>query len=113
MLTTQVLQLLIYILLALEIHGFYLNAFFFAGIAVLTAPLYVSLLTIISDVTSSHWQGRVMGVVSSLFAIPWAVGPLLAGGFSHISPSAAFGFSVTLVVISLLFYKCVYKHAVI
>ena len=51
-----------------------------------------------------------MGVVSSLFAVPWAVGPLLAGGFSRIGVSAAFGFSATLLVISLLLYKCVYKR---
>jgi DHA1 family tetracycline resistance protein-like MFS transporter len=103
------IQLCMYLVFSLCIHSFLLNCIVFACVALTVAQLYVGLLTLISNSTEPHWQGRIMGVVASLFAVPWAVGPILAGGLNHLSAGAAFLCSALLVVLSLGLLRLV-KH---
>ncbi|MBS0350257.1 MAG: MFS transporter [Proteobacteria bacterium] len=94
---TQLIQLVVYLLISLSIHSFVLNCVLFACISLTVALLYIGLLTMISNVTETDWQGRIMGVVASLFALNWGIGPLLAGFLNHYGLGAPFICSALLV----------------
>lgn len=87
---TQLIQLIVYLILALCIMSFYLNVALFAVISLFAGVMYIGLLTLISNSVESDWQGRVMGVVASLSSVSWGVGPLLTGFLNHYNPSIAF-----------------------
>ena len=62
---------------------------------------YVGLVTLLSSRVSSQQQGEMMGVVGSIFAFTWGVGPLL-GGFL-----LGAGFSALYVLVGILFFVAV------
>lgn len=109
---TQVIQVVIYLILSLCINSFFLYCILFALIALTVAQLYVGLLTLISNTTESNWQGRMMGVVASLFALPWAIGPMLAGGLNHLGKGAAFICSALLVILGLFILNLAYQKKI-
>lgn len=98
---TQAIQLLCYLGLSLCVDSFALNVVFFTCISALTGLMYIALLTLISDVTESDWQGRIMGVVAAISSVSWGVGPLLTGGLNRYTSSLAFIVSALLVAVAL------------
>lgn len=99
---TQVLQLISYLILSLCIDSFILNLFFFTCISAVAGLMYIALLTLISDITESDWQGRVMGVVAALSSVTWGIGPLLTGGLNQYGASPAFIICCLLVIVGIL-----------
>ena len=99
---TLAIQLISYLVLSLCIDSFLLNIFFFTCISAFTGLMYIALLTLISDVTESDWQGRIMGVVAALSSVTWGVGPLLTGGLNVYGSSIAFIVTTLLVIVALL-----------
>lgn len=75
----------------------------FPWIAILLTPMvpctYVSLVTLLSMAVDSQKQGQIMGVVGSIFALTWGVGPIL-GGFVLKN-----GFLAVYVMIGILFFS--------
>lgn len=49
-----------------------------APFAIMVANGYVTLLTILSNGTTSEHQGRIMGVTSSISALTWGIAPLVS-----------------------------------
>lgn len=86
---TQVIQLIVYLLISLCIQSYTLNYVLFSCISFFIGPIYLGLLTLISDATDKDWQGRVMGVVASLQSLTWGLGPLLCGGVNNFGAGIA------------------------
>jgi MFS transporter, DHA1 family, tetracycline resistance protein len=77
-------------------------------IAVMSIPFsfcYVSLTSLFSSAVDAHSQGKIMGVVASLFAISWAIIPFVSGLLQNVNPLAPIMLFVTLLVCSYFFYK--------
>lgn len=99
---SQAIQLISYLILSLCIDSFVLDLLFFTCISAFAGLMYIALLTLISDVTESDWQGRIMGVVAALSSVTWGVGPLLTGGLNRYGSSSAFIISALLVLVGVL-----------
>lgn len=72
---------------------------------------YVSLITLLSKQVDSNQQGRVMGVVGSVFALMWALGPTLSGYL--LSLSLTFNFimvAVSLFIAMMIFHSFKKSH---
>lgn len=100
--TTQITQLVAYGLLALCIPSFVANVVLFTVISASTGLMYIAILTLISDVTESDWQGRVMGVVAALASVTWGLGPLLTGGLNKYGVPLAFMVCALFVIIAIM-----------
>ncbi len=87
---TQVIQLLCYLGLFVFMNSLSLSVILFTVISAFAGLMYIGLLTLISDATSSDWQGRVMGVVAALSSVTWGVGPLITGALSSYSAGIIF-----------------------
>lgn len=73
----------------------------------LAEPLvYVSIVTLISNNTSKAEQGKVMGLVGSIGALSWGLGPLLSGLFVLVNIHTALIASAVLITLS---YVCGFK----
>lgn len=101
---TQCIQLVIYFFIAFCVDSLPFNIFLFLIIALTIAQTYIGLLTLISNAATKDWQGRVMGVVASLFALTWGVGPILASVWNHVSIGAPFFCSAFLVLFAFIVF---------
>ena len=104
-LITLIIQILAYLALSFCVHELVLNIAYFMLISAFTGVMYIGLLTLISDVTESNWQGRVMGVVASLSSVTWGGGPLLAGWLNQYGKNTVFLCCILLVTIGLLILR--------
>ncbi|MBA2655841.1 MAG: MFS transporter [Tatlockia sp.] len=102
-----VIQFVSYLILSLGIISFAVNLLLFTCISAFTGLMYIALLTMISDITESDWQGRVMGVVAALSSVTWGLGPLLTGGLNHYGSSLAFIVCGVFVIIAVLTLRLV------
>lgn len=98
----QLIQVIIYGLLACCISSFIVNVTLFTLISAATGLMYIAILTLISDVTDSNWQGRVMGVVAALSSVTWGLGPLLTGALNKYDVSLAFIVCALFVMVALI-----------
>lgn len=98
----QAIQLGAYALVALCIPSFIANVVLFTIISASTGLMYIAILTLISDVTESDWQGRVMGVVAALSSVTWGLGPLLTGALNKYSVPVAFIVCTLFVMIAIM-----------
>ena len=106
---TLAIQLISYLILSFCLDSFILNIFFFTCISAFTGLMYIALLTLISDVTESDWQGRIMGVVAALSSVTWGVGPLLTGGLNLYGSGLAFIVTVLFVIVAIAALRLVKK----
>jgi DHA1 family tetracycline resistance protein-like MFS transporter len=92
----QQLSLTRLVVLALAIHiVFYLICFYTTSttnfyftiipIAIFSPFLYVGMVTLISNNASTADQGTVMGIVGSICALTWALGPLLVAALIKVN----------------------------
>lgn len=98
-------QIILYSTLACCLTSLALNCILLTVIAVTVALMYLGLITIISNNTEDDWQGRIMGVVASLFSLAWGVGPFLAGLLSQYAKGAPFICATLLVILALFSLK--------
>jgi MFS transporter, DHA1 family, tetracycline resistance protein len=89
-LSIQFFLFVVYIILSFYIRSFLFSCFLLGCTSFLIGLMYIGLLTLISDATEKNWQGRVMGVVASVSAITWGIGPILSGVVSSMGASAGF-----------------------
>ena len=106
---TLAIQLISYFILSLVIDSFVLNLFLFTLISAFAGLMYIALLTLISDITETDWQGRIMGVVAALSSVTWGLGPLLTGGINVYGSGLAFIICGLLIIISGLFLSSLKK----
>jgi predicted MFS family arabinose efflux permease len=66
------------------------NTLLFILISLFFGLIYIGLLTILSDITPSNAQGRMMGVLSSVGSLAWALGSWSAGWLAHFGQGIPF-----------------------
>jgi DHA1 family tetracycline resistance protein-like MFS transporter len=71
-------------------------------ISVFAPIMYVGLVTLLSNQASPTEQGKVMGIVGSICALTWALGPLLVASLTLVSFIAPVLISVAFLISSLL-----------
>lgn len=98
----QFTQLLVFLLIPISSQSLGLYVIFFATVSICFGLIYIGLLTVISDVTASDWQGRVMGVVASVSSLTWGIGSLLSGWLDQFSVSSALFCCAALITVSLI-----------
>lgn len=88
------------------------NAQHWAWIWILAFPLvmavpftYVGVVTQVSNMTDANHQGKIMGVIGSIVAFTWGLGPILTGLLAKISFIAPYFVSVTVILIAFLLSK--------
>jgi DHA1 family tetracycline resistance protein-like MFS transporter len=98
-------QVILYLMLACCLTSLVLNCILLTVVAITVALMYLGLITVISNSTEDAWQGRIMGVIASLFSLAWGVGPFLAGLLSQYAKGAPFVCAAFLVILALFSLK--------
>ena len=68
--------------------------------AMVEPMFYVTCVTLISSAAAGDEQGKIMGIVGSLGALSWGLGPLLSGALVHASPSTPLWVSAAFVLVA-------------
>jgi DHA1 family tetracycline resistance protein-like MFS transporter len=97
----QILQMIIFLILAFCFQSLSLNITLFILASLCFGIIYIGLLTLLSDMTASSEQGRIMGVVASISALVWTIGSWSSGWLNY------FGASVPFMVCTLLMFMAI------
>jgi MFS transporter, DHA1 family, tetracycline resistance protein len=79
-----------------------------ALIALTVSFVYVTCVTLAAQNVSADSQGKIMGVIGSIVAFAWGVGPVFAGFLMKVSAYYVYGFSVLLLLIAFFLMKQAY-----
>jgi DHA1 family tetracycline resistance protein-like MFS transporter len=94
------IQVIFYILFAMN-HSIALSYLTLFPVAAASPILYVALISIVSNKASSLNQGKMMGVMGSVTALTWALGPILVGSMSGLGMNYCFAGSVILMLMGM------------
>jgi len=98
-LISLVMQFIFQVLFGLSQHWFLV--WLIALPLVVAVPFtYVGVITQISNLTAANHQGRIMGVVGSIVAFTWGLGPIVTGIVAKIHFTAPYYITVTLELIA-------------
>lgn len=86
----QVSQFTTFLILSFCVISLPFNTLLFVLVTLLFGLIYIGLLTIVSDVTPSDVQGSVMGVLSSIGSLAWAIAAWSAGWLAHFGKGVPF-----------------------
>jgi MFS transporter, DHA1 family, tetracycline resistance protein len=98
--TSLMVQLIAYTLFAFT-NNLTLLSLLVAPVAFVVPMMYVGIVTLISNNTDSFHQGKAMGIVGSIAAATWALGPLLTGALNGINVVASMLGAVIFLSISI------------
>ncbi len=77
---------------------------YLAPISLAVPIMYVGIVTLISNSASELHQGKIMGVVGSIIAITWAIGPIFSGVSDQGAIVVCYFSAVALLLLSLLVF---------